>query len=93
MRKIVVTEFISLDGVIEEPGWSMPYWNDTIAQFKDEEMTAADALLLGRETYDGFAEAWPTANDPMTDQMNSWREPIRSASQPVIGIATAEAMM
>jgi len=59
MRKLVVTEFMSLDGVIENPAWTFPYWNDEIAQFKSEETSASDALLLGRVTYEGFAASWP----------------------------------
>jgi dihydrofolate reductase len=55
VRNIVVTEIMSLDGVIEEPGWTFPYWNDEIAQFKDVEQQTSDALLLGRVTYEGFA--------------------------------------
>ena len=70
MRKLVVSLFVSLDGVIEEPGWSMPYWNDTIAQFKGEEFDAAHALLLGRVTYDGFAQAWPQSEDEGAEQIN-----------------------
>ena len=64
MRKIVVTEFMTLDGVIENPAWPMPYWNDEIAQFKGEEQAATDALLLGRVTYEGFAASWPGRTDP-----------------------------
>jgi hypothetical protein len=45
MRKLVVTTFLSLDGIMEAPAWTFPYWNDEIAQFKGEEATAADALL------------------------------------------------
>jgi dihydrofolate reductase len=71
MRKIVVTEFLSLDGVMENPGWTFPYWNDTISHFKGEEMDAADALLLGRITYEGFAAAWPNSNDEGAPAMNS----------------------
>lgn len=63
MRKVIVTEFLSLDGVMEEPAWTMPYWNDDIAKFKYEELFASDALLLGRTTYEGFAEAWPSRTD------------------------------
>lgn len=63
MRKLVVTEFMSLDGVIENPMWTFPYWNDEIANFKGEETNASDALLLGRVTYEGFAEAWPNRKD------------------------------
>lgn len=63
MRKLVVTEFVSLDGVIENPMWTMSYWNDEIAKFKGEESETADALLLGRVTYEGFAAAWPERTD------------------------------
>lgn len=63
MRKIIVTEFLSLDGVMENPMWTFPYWNDEIAQFKAEETTANDVLLLGRVTYEGFAAAWPQRTD------------------------------
>ena len=59
MRKLIVAEFLSLDGVMENPGWSLPYWNDQIAAFKGEETSSSDALLLGRKTYEGFAAAWP----------------------------------
>lgn len=55
MRKIIVTQFMTLDGVLEEPQtWSFPYWNDEIAKFKDNELFSVDALLLGRVTYEGF---------------------------------------
>jgi dihydrofolate reductase len=70
MSKVVVTEFVSLDGVMEEPAWTAPYWNDEIAQFKSEEMLASDALLLGRVTYQGFAAAWPQSTDEGAERMN-----------------------
>ncbi|MCL4250287.1 MAG: dihydrofolate reductase family protein [Anaerolineae bacterium] len=63
MRKLIVTEFISLDGVIEEPMWTFKYWNDVIAAFKGEETSANEPLLLGRVTYQGFAAAWPQRTD------------------------------
>ena len=59
--RLVATEYISLDGVFEEPGeWSFPYFDEHAAQFKFEELNATDAQLLGRKTYEGFAKAWPT---------------------------------
>ena len=81
MGRIVVTEFVSLDGVIEDPGgaegtphggWTIPYWNDEIAAFKTEELFDAEALLLGRVTYQGFAAAWPGMKDEagFADRMN-----------------------
>ena len=70
MRKIIVTEFMSLDGVIENPAWSMPYWSDEIADFKREEDAMTDALLLGRVTYEGFAAAWPNSKDEGAERIN-----------------------
>ena len=59
--RLVATEYLSLDGVFEEPGqWSFPFFNDEAGQFKWNELQASDALLLGRKTYEGFAAAWPT---------------------------------
>lgn len=82
MRKIVVSEFLTLDGVIEDPGgaegfkhggWSFQFGSAEQQQFKAEELFQADALLLGRRTYQGFAAAWP--NMPGTgaygERMNS----------------------
>ena len=66
MRKIVANLFISLDGVVEAPDkWSLRYWSEEIGQAVGRGMAAADAMLLGRVTYEGFAEAWPgrTAED------------------------------
>ncbi|HET9980311.1 MAG TPA: dihydrofolate reductase family protein, partial [Ktedonobacterales bacterium] len=66
--KIVVSEFVSLDGVMEDPGgaegfkyggWTFPFGSPEQEQFKAEELFKADALLLGRRTYEGFAAAWP----------------------------------
>ena len=74
MRKIVVTEFVSLDGVMEDPRWTFKYWNDEIANFKGEESEASDALLLGRVTYEGFAAAWPQRNDEGAEYFNNVRK-------------------
>lgn len=71
MRKIIITEFISLDGVIESPVWSLPYWNDEISNFKEEEQQNAGSMLLGRVTYEGFAAAWPQSEDEGADFMNN----------------------
>lgn len=63
MRTLIVTEFLSLDGVMQDPIWTVPYWNDEIAAFKGEETSAGQHLLLGRVTYEGFAAAWPQRTD------------------------------
>jgi len=64
MRKIIVSEFVTLDGVMEAPDkWSFPYWNEEIGKVKFDELFASDALLLGRVTYQIFAGAWPSLTD------------------------------
>jgi len=63
MRKLVVTEFMTLDGSIGAPMWSFPYWGDDISNFKAEETESSSTLLLGRVTYEGFAQAWPAQAD------------------------------
>lgn len=72
MGKLIVTEFISLDGVMEEPAWTWSYWNNQIAAFKLAELRAAAVQLLGRVTWEGFAEAWPKQSDAegFADKMN-----------------------
>jgi dihydrofolate reductase len=72
--RLVATEYISLDGVFEEPGqWSFPFFNEQAAQFKFRELQQTDALLLGRKTYEGFAAAWPTmeGTGEFGEKMNS----------------------
>ena len=80
MRNIMVTEFMSLDGVTEAPGWTFKYWNDEIATFKGEESSASDALLLGRVTYQGFAAAWPESTDEGAAYFNSVRKYVVSTT-------------
>lgn len=80
MRKLVVTEFLSLDGIMENPMWSLKYWNDEIAKFKEDEGTASDALLLGRVTYEGFAAAWPKSKDEGADYFNNIRKYVVSTT-------------
>ena len=58
--RLVATEYLTFDGVFEEPGrWSGPFFNEEAQKFKFDELQATDALLLGRKTYEGFAAAWP----------------------------------
>jgi dihydrofolate reductase len=81
MGRIVVTEFISLDGVIEDPGGSENFkhggWSFEIStgdegmQFKVDETVNSDAMLLGRVTYEGFAEAWPDREGDFADRFNA----------------------
>jgi dihydrofolate reductase len=81
MGKLVVTEFVSLDGVFEDPGgaedyehggWTFEYdRGDDGNQFKVDELMDAEVQLLGRRTYDEFAEAWPSRDGPFADKINN----------------------
>jgi dihydrofolate reductase len=74
MGRIMAVEYLTLDGVFESPSWTQPYFDDAVAAFQGEAMRWADALLLGRVTYDDMSKAWPAAgDDPATggDIMNS----------------------
>ena len=81
MRRVIVSEFVSLDGVIEDPGgtgesdrggWSFQYDRGPEGdEFKFDELAAADALLLGRVTYEGFATAWPQMEE-QTGEYGAW---------------------
>jgi dihydrofolate reductase len=64
VRKVVATEFVSLDGVMEDPSWTFQFASEEQEKFKLDELSASDGLLLGRVTYEGFAVAWPD----MTEQ-------------------------
>jgi dihydrofolate reductase len=73
MRKLIESTFTTLDGVINDPQrWGPPYWDDQHAGYARKLLFGADALLLGRVTYEVFAEAWPSrASDDYTDRINS----------------------
>jgi dihydrofolate reductase len=81
MGKIVVTEFVSLDGVMEDPGgaedfehggWAFEFSRGEEGdKFKLDETMGSDALLLGRTTYEGFAEAWPSREGEFADKFNN----------------------
>ena len=81
MGRIIVTEFVSLDGVMEDPGGSEGFghggWSFQISRgdegdrFKLTETMESDALLLGRVTYEGFAEAWPQRDGEFADKFNN----------------------
>jgi dihydrofolate reductase len=81
MGRIVVTEFVSLDGVVEAPGGGEGFkydgWSFEIErgeegdQFKLDETMSSEALLLGRVTYEGFAAAWPSRTGEFADKFNS----------------------
>ena len=89
MRKLIASFFISLDGVVQGPGpeddfelagWTMPYWDDDIAAFVQAGMQAADTLLLGRVTYQGFASAFASSTGPDAQLMNNYRKYVVSTT-------------
>ncbi|MBD9524720.1 dihydrofolate reductase [Ensifer sp. ENS02] len=82
MAKVIVSEFLTLDGVAEAPEkWSLEFWNDDLAAFKLQELQNADALLLGRATYDIFAGSWPSrSGDPYSDRINAIPKYVASKS-------------
>jgi dihydrofolate reductase len=81
MGNVIVSQFITVDGVVEDPGgseqferggWAFEYdRGDDGNQFKLDEVMAAEALLLGRTTYEGFAEAWPSREGDFADKFNN----------------------
>ena len=81
MGRIVITEFVSLDGVVEDPGgsedfahggWSFEFQRGEEGdKFKLDEALEAEALLLGRVTYEGFADAWPSRDGEFADKFNN----------------------
>jgi dihydrofolate reductase len=80
MRRVIASEYVTLDGVMEAPGsedslgerggWSLLYSTDEAASFKFDELMASDTLLLGRTTYDIFAASWPARTGEFADRMN-----------------------
>ncbi|MFN8015893.1 MAG: dihydrofolate reductase family protein [Acidimicrobiia bacterium] len=91
MRKLVVTQMMSLDGVVEAPGgeegythsgWVFPFVSDEYLQCKLGEVKEAEIHLLGRKTYESFAEAWPNRKDDagFADKMNSMRKVVVSTT-------------
>jgi len=97
MRELVVAEFISLDGVIQAPGgaeedteggfkqggWTMPYWHNDIGAHFFQAMSGADALLLGRKTWQIHGGAFaPMVGDPFADALNNMRKYVVSTTLP-----------
>jgi dihydrofolate reductase len=85
VRNLVASEYVTLDGVFEEPAWSAPYWSDDAQLFARDQLWASDALLLGRKTYEGFAAHWPTdewieREGEFAERMNSYPKYVASTS-------------
>ena len=90
MRKLIVTEFVSLDGVMEAPGgeqgyahsgWVGDYFSDELGEYKLAEQLGSDILLLGRTTYESFYGAWPHREGPMADKLNTMPKYVASTTQ------------
>jgi dihydrofolate reductase len=90
MRRIVVTEFVTLDGVMEDPGgaenfsrggWAFQFDRGADGdQYKVDELLAADALLLGRRTFEGFAAAWPGQTGDFANKINAVKKIVVSST-------------
>lgn len=87
MSKLVVSEFVTLDGVMEAPGgepghphtgWVGDYFNDEVFRFKLDEVLAAGSHLLGRVTYESFAGAWPQREGEMAEKINTMPKHVAS---------------
>lgn len=90
MRKLIVTEFVTLDGVMQDPGgaenferggWALQFDRGPVGdKFKLDELMASDTLLLGRITYQGFASAWPSRTGEFADKMNGMSKVVVSTT-------------
>ena len=84
MRKLKLAMYVSVDGVVEDPAWTGPYWDDQLAQLQADYLFASDALVLGRVTYEGFASAWPSIEEATGEvglKMNTRRIPAHDPSR------------
>jgi len=91
-RRLVVLTFVTLDGVMQAPGgpeedpiggfkhggWSVGYWDDSLASVMNDQMSMPYDLLLGRKTYEIFAAHWPHAKDPVAEKINNARKYVAS---------------
>jgi dihydrofolate reductase len=89
MRNLIVSEFVTLDGVMEAPGgeeghphtgWVFDFMSPEQERYKLDEVLASEALLLGRVTYEGFAAAWPARRGEFADKMNSMTKYVASTT-------------
>ena len=103
MRKVVASEFVSLDGVVESPEkWHFPYFNDQMGEAIGAAMAASDAMLMGRVLYEEWAAFWPNQDpdeNPVAARMNGVRkyvvsttleEPLEWQNSTLIGDNVAE---
>jgi dihydrofolate reductase len=89
MRQLIVTEFVSLDGVMEAPGgepgyahtgWVSDFFSDELGRYKLQEQLGTDTLLLGRKTYESFAGAWPHRAGEFADKVNGMQKLVVSST-------------
>jgi dihydrofolate reductase len=81
MRRIINSTYVSLDGLIEHlERWHFDYIDDEATAFTSELLARSDALLLGRRTYESFAEAWPPRTGDIADKINAMRKHVASTT-------------
>src|SRR5688572_5154305 len=83
MRKVIISTMVTLDGVMDSPEkWSFSYWNEEVGKYALEQLFSSDALLIGKATYEGFAEAWTGRTDEagFADKMNSMPKYVASTT-------------
>jgi dihydrofolate reductase len=81
MRKLKLAMYVALDGVVENPAWTAPFWNDELSDLQADYLYSSDALVLGRVTYEGFAASWPSMEESTGDfgrKMNSMPKHVAS---------------
>lgn len=81
MKKLKLAMYVSLDGVVQDPAWTGPFWNDQLAGMQEQYLYSSGALVLGRVTYEGFAASWPGMEDSTGDfgkMMNSMPKHVAS---------------
>ncbi|MDQ2789466.1 MAG: pyrimidine reductase [Pseudonocardiales bacterium] len=94
MRGLIVSEFVTLDGVMEAPGgepthphsgWTMEYGVPELYAYKLDEVREAESLLLGRVTYEGFSSAWPERDGEFADKMNGMPKHVATTTLSSLG--------
>ncbi|ETK34067.1 dihydrofolate reductase family protein [Microbispora sp. ATCC PTA-5024] len=92
MRKVIVSVFVTLDGVQDDPHeWSLGHWTDEYGEYARDQLFAADALLMGRVTYEGFAGSWPAmtsedgAPEGFADRINTMPKYVASTTLRELG--------
>ena len=90
MRKLIVTEFITVDGIAEHERLPNVVWNDAMQRFKEDELADSGAMLLGRVTYEIFAGHWPSETGDFADRFNALPKYVASASLKAVDWKPAE---